>query len=399
LKPLLAALLPFALFACAGKIRPAETALPIAWTELGPGSALLARVVPPAGSPCPKLRVDGMDLPMQKRDPADPAFPLTCELRIENGKKIELDGHALPQRPTHVRKIVVIGDTGCRIQNGKKGLSVQACNDPADWPFARIAAIAAAWRPDLVFHMGDLHYREAPCPSDDSRCAGAVSGDNWESWKQDFFRPARPLLAAAPWIFARGNHEDCARGGHGWFQLLDPRPAPSSCTETSPPYRVELPGLTIGVIDSAAAENLSPSLQQLLPAPSGPFWLLLHRPFLHPGDEDEADGTTPLPLALAKAVSLILTGHRHLVHFHLQEHHLPPEVISGNSGDRLEYANPWAGKEGDPAGFLQFGFLTMEEIQAQKWELVARNLEGKPLMVCQLREREKKSSRLSCQQP
>ena len=28
-------------------------------------------------------------------------------------------------------------------------------------------------------------------------------------------------LEAAPWVFARGNHESCDRGWRGWFRMLD----------------------------------------------------------------------------------------------------------------------------------------------------------------------------------
>jgi len=36
--------------------------------------------------------------------------------------------------------------------------------------------------------------------------------------------PAAPLLAAAPWLLVRGNHESCDRAGQGWWRFLDPRP-------------------------------------------------------------------------------------------------------------------------------------------------------------------------------
>ncbi|MFX8848454.1 hypothetical protein ABTM68_19140, partial [Acinetobacter baumannii] len=64
------------------------------------------------------------------------------------------------------------------------------------------------------------------------------------------FAPAKPLLEAAPWIVARGNHETCSRGGQGWWRLLDPRPLESArdCNDPandakgdySPPYAVSL---------------------------------------------------------------------------------------------------------------------------------------------------------------
>ena len=44
---------------------------------------------------------------------------------------------------------------------------------------------------------------------------------------------AAPLLAVAPWIVTRGNHEECARAGQGWSRFLDVRPfaAAMSCDD------------------------------------------------------------------------------------------------------------------------------------------------------------------------
>jgi len=92
------------------------------------------------------------------------------------------------------------------------------CDDPAAWPFARVAMTAAGFAPDLVIHVGDYHYRETPC-ADRAGCANSPHGDTWRAWQADFFDPAEGLLASAPWIMLRGNHEDCLRAGAGW-QLL-----------------------------------------------------------------------------------------------------------------------------------------------------------------------------------
>ena len=90
----------------------------------------------------------------------------------------------------------------------------------ARWPFATIAAIIAGHRPDLVVHLGDYYYRESSCPDGEEGCAGSPFGDRWSSWNADFFAPARPLLRSAPWVFVRGNHEGCERGGKGWYRFL-----------------------------------------------------------------------------------------------------------------------------------------------------------------------------------
>ena len=89
-------------------------------------------------------------------------------------------------------------------------------------PFPRWPAAAAKFKPDLVIHVGDYLYRESACPPGNQGCAGSPWGDNWTTWKADFFDPAAPLLAAAPIVLVRGNHEDCKRAGPGWTRLQGP---------------------------------------------------------------------------------------------------------------------------------------------------------------------------------
>jgi hypothetical protein len=47
----------------------------------------------------------------------------------------------------HRGRVVIFGDTGCRLAPGNP---TQDCNDPVAWPFPKIAAMAASARPDLV---------------------------------------------------------------------------------------------------------------------------------------------------------------------------------------------------------------------------------------------------------
>ena len=54
-------------------------------------------------------------------------------------------------------------------------------------------------------------------------------GYGWNVWELDFFAPSARLLAAAPWIMVRGNHEMCKRAGEGWFRFLDHGPFPKKC--------------------------------------------------------------------------------------------------------------------------------------------------------------------------
>jgi hypothetical protein len=92
---------------------------------------------------------------------------------------------------------------------------------PKQWPFHFIADVVAQTKPDLVIHVGDYHYRETPCPRGHDGCAGSPFGDTWSVWRADFFAPADTLLKMDPWVFVRGNHELCDRGGKGWSRMLE----------------------------------------------------------------------------------------------------------------------------------------------------------------------------------
>src|SRR5439155_1759490 len=125
------------------------------------------------------------------------------------------------------------------------------CNDPAKWPFPQLAAAAAALKPELVVHVGDYLYRESACPAGNQGCAGSPWGDNWTTWQADFYTPAAPLLAAAPIVLVRGNHEDCARAGPGWLRLQGPMPFDSTapCAVHLALYDVDLGELRLAVMD------------------------------------------------------------------------------------------------------------------------------------------------------
>ena len=128
------------------------------WTELAPDGTLSVRIAVAASAACPKATADGTDLPMAARAGADDGFPVAvCEARAPAViRQLIVGGSPAPILPEEVRRIVVIGDTGCRLE----GRAVQDCNDPDAWPFATSARRAASRKPDLVIHVGDYYYRE-----------------------------------------------------------------------------------------------------------------------------------------------------------------------------------------------------------------------------------------------
>ncbi|HEY8876222.1 MAG TPA: metallophosphoesterase, partial [Roseateles sp.] len=208
---------------------PAFTGLQQAWVQAVAGPAWAVRALTGEAS-CPTLRWPGGSAAMAERgapgdQPPPPgnkeperkptSFTLrACEAPWPAGvASVDVGGLTLQAPAAEVRRIVVIGDTGCRLKASDRDF--QGCNDASDWPFPRVLALALRLKPDLVVHVGDYHYRESPCPAGMAICAGSPWGYGDDTWQADFFQPAKALLAAAPWVFVRGNHEACARAGQG----------------------------------------------------------------------------------------------------------------------------------------------------------------------------------------
>jgi len=276
-RTLAAVLFAFALSASAAR------AADHVWVEMAPGGGSVVRVLTVAAQ-CPSLSVDGRNTAMPTRAvPAtlaertnkalvqgSIAFPgLVCEAAVpRTALRATIAGRALPLPVRRINRIVVIGDTGCRMKAADH--EYQACNIAAKWPFAAVAAQAALKHPDLVLHVGDYHYRENPCDTAaEPDCAAAVWGYGEAAWRADFLDPAAPLLAAAPWVMVRGNHEECARAGQGWWRLLDPHPllAGRDCNAAAgdfvgnrtEPYRVKLGGgARLIVADLAGLNDAKP---------------------------------------------------------------------------------------------------------------------------------------------
>lgn len=383
-----------------------------AYVVLGPEGAVVARAVITAGA-CPPVRVDGVEQPMAVRAAATPpAFPVTvCETTLPTlARQAVVAGRALPlPRPEGPRRIVSFGDSGCRIKHGHPP---QRCNDPAAWPFASVMRAAAAWGPDLVVNVGDYLYREEPCPAGAAGCAGSPVGENWATWQADFFQAAAPLLAAAPWVVARGDHELCHRGGPGFFRFLDPRPMAASCPRTSAPYVVRAGDLALTVIDSSSGATANAdddaawarqfAALPVVPQQQGARWLLTHMPLwaLRPSGSGAAQKVTEFTPALQRAsrnalpgYGLVLSGHIH----HFQSLSFadgrPPQLVLGTGGTDLDPAvegvldgKPLAGttiRRGVSAS--SFGFTTVERGSRDgEWAVVLRDARGAPAINCAL---------------
>jgi hypothetical protein len=387
----------------------APGAIQAAWVTLGPNGLAIARVVT-SGPQCPHINLDMQTFTMQVRaGPTLPDYPVRiCEMILPSGiASAVVDGLPLPLPKAKPRRLVVIGDTGCRL-NDKEAF--QACNNAQAWPFESIARRAARWQPELVIHVGDYLYRESPCPPGDAACAGSPWGDNWPAWNADFFAPAAELLRAAPWVVARGNHEVCNRAGRGWFRFLDPHLWSLGCHDYTPPYAVPIAEAQLLMLDSASApDDTAPAAMvavygsqftALRQASSAKAWLVTHRPVWGIGQSDGGeDGPSMFHVnatlqagsanGLAPSITLILSGHLHLWETLSFTTGRPPQLIVGNSGTALDPAitAPLVGMEIAGAtvsagtALDRFGFMTLERSD-QGWLGTLRGVDGETLTRC-----------------
>jgi hypothetical protein len=344
---------PFCLIALAAGSIHAQTLTPV-WTEIG-DSGPIARVVVAAPGDCPSVSVDGTATPMAVRLPVPDGLRPACELRIPaSARVVTAQGRELALPHNDPSRVVVIGDTGCRIKGGK----VQDCNDPAKWPFQRVASSAAQSKPNLVIHVGDYLYREEPCPAgSQASCGGTPAGDTWEAWNADFFAPAKDLLAAAPWAFSRGNHESCDRSWRGWFYYLDPRAFSGACEAFSAPYTIRLGKMTLVMFDSGSAldKDLDPKSvkrysAELAAIHADHAWLVLHHPLWglkvaaggpgEPPTESPTEVTEAWEKAPVRGIDLIVSGHTHLFELLSFDHDRPTQLVAGDGGTEMAMPLP-----------------------------------------------------------
>jgi hypothetical protein len=365
-----------------------------------------ARLVTEATA-CPALHTAAGDTPMTERAAPSDKFLRVCSAPLAAGARgITVGGMPLPTPVANPQRIMVLGDTGCRI----KGATLQACNDPAKWPFPQLAAAAAKLKPDLIIHVGDYLYRESPCPAGDTGCAGSPWGDNWTTWQADFFSPAAPLLAAAPMVITRGNHEDCQRGGPGWLRLLGPSAfdAAAPCAPHLPLYSVDLGHMRLAVMDDATAPETEVNATDLpaytaeiagLAALPHPVWFLHHRPIwaaiTGPLNIPVGGNKTLMAAAgdelIPRTVDLQLSGHIHSFESINYNRGVPPQIVAGNGGDNLDVTprnlrgTVFQGNShvavADGLSIGGFGFLLMTRVKTG-WHIQLYDSDGKPTRQC-----------------
>lgn len=360
---------------------PSNKADTIVWTQFGFGDRpmLIARALIGKGGDCPTIEIDGQRGTMQLRDDARSAvFGRLCEakrplddaldVRIRQGSTVLLDQHVTRQPAS----VLMLGDSGCRVTS----FFDQVCSDERKWPFGRVAAAAVRQPAGLILHLGDYYYRETPCKGSSAPCIPGPYGDTEAAWRADFFTPARDLLAKAPWIFTRGNHEDCLRGGFGWHYYFSESAA--ACDLVHPPAHIAFKGWSLVDFDSAHTQDryavgplnqswvdLAAKLGAQRPA-GGPVLLATHEPGYFTCTDDDTGERVPCRAgsiaalggvrAIADAVrdtgarTLLFSGHIHA--FQVLDTQAMTQVIVGIGG-----ANPdKVAKELMPPAMEDFDF-------------------------------------------
>ena len=427
---------------------------------MAPNGQVSLRAIVKEGSPCPtatvdqraqamSLRAGGNSQQPQAKDKNrafDPPFAVaTCQLDLPAATPalVRVAGQPVAMPRIQAQRIVLLGDTGCRIKmpaNGK-GDPLQDCSSREAWPWARIASAAAREKPDLVIHVGDYHYREY-C-DDPKQCAelikrGVTVSYGWPGWQADFFTPATPLLAQAPWVFVRGNHENCDRGGEGWMRFLSPDRY-QACTDqrsktasrsllannfTADAWKLDIDaGLGIVVVDNAGHEDYrhvkeSPqdvehfrrTLGVLRQPTEQKLWLLSHRPLWYDllGQASQPNAFQKvLHDALPANVQMAVGGHEHAFQTLNFAQGRPTQVIVGGGGTQLESFDPespfFEGKSGygskeraQPDGrnydgvpaqsglvLNRYSFLVLDR-DAQGWAGRLLDAEGQLITRCRL---------------
>jgi hypothetical protein len=431
-------------------LREPPPGLRYAYVVLGDEGQPIARAIT-GDLDCPAIDLDGVAQSMDVR--ARPvtvlprpragvgvaksaSFPvLACEKAVPPGvQRASVAGRALPLPKAVAQRVVLLGDTGCRLL--ALGNVWQACNDPAAWPFEAIAEGAAAAAPDLVIHVGDYHYREDACPAGNAGCAGSPWGYGWDAWEADFFAPAQPLLAAAPWVVVRGNHESCNRAGQGWWRFLDPRPLEPRRTcddprndavgDFSPSYAVPLGAGRAAdtqflVFDSSAAglaplastdpvyRNYHAQFDQafsLATRRPNNFFLVHHPVLAFAANPAKPEAPWPGNAALQSVlrafdpealfppgVQAAIAGHNHVFEVVSFASPHPAQFVVGNGGVWLDAPLPLPLAPGvTPApgatvaaivALPEFGYATMER-DGTGWRFVARDAKGRSMAACRL---------------
>jgi hypothetical protein len=465
-------------------VSPAQAASGVlsAYTLVTPKSVstsrLQVRAIIPTGIPCPQLTVTTLrnrkiNRKMAIRVPGATTGAAFASLRAcqsdvpapkDGVRSARVGGITVPSKlPATFTKIAMIGDTGCRIDGDEdiEDIDVQDCTkttgvDPADyWPLATNARSIAREKPDMTVFTGDFYYREDPCPTGfELRCGGSPApvpgyqfNDTDYGWMADVFIPMAPVFQAAPVLAVRGNHEQCDRGGNGWYLFFEVSSSgsPAACApsviggptrpDIAPSWFFDAPirkgrTLRIVAVDSAYGKNFEISdwvtTQRLAYETAAEFsrpvkgresWLVTHRPMfgIEPIQESlpgllqwTSIDQTAAGQGLISNYQLMVASHVHVAQV-VKIPGQPPQMVVGNGGSKPDISSkssyvrpsfgPLATATGAPlspdyepyptASYdwteVKYGYvIATPEPQAKQWTMTHKDFTGQQFATCSL---------------
>lgn len=340
-----------------------------AWIQLGDQNTASARVIlPGVNVSCPNITVGSNTSQMTVRsipsnyNEFNNAITVCEHLIKSTTDSIFVDNAGtplkLPSSTGNSDTFLVLGDTGCRLKHRDRQLCKGGSVETGMWGFPTLSLSAEAdQQTDLILHVGDYIYRESTSHSQPELCKhydpskGWVNcGDNWPTWQADFFEPANAstpqnnnsLLLKAPWIFVRGNHENCTRSWQGYYLFFADGDAPNECGTNQAviaPYSVQLADLDIHVVDTSnedahSAATSFNSVKNNMATNTKLAWLTTHVPMAFLGSAYANSGLPEL-----NQLKWIHVGHEHLFQHSAASRSQQAQTITGGSGTELDACN------------------------------------------------------------
>ena len=160
-----------------------------------------------------------------------------CEAVVPPGHTlVTLDGVDLKLPVQHPKRLLIMADTGCRLNGDRtaNGSNQQNCADPTAFPWAYLAGYEATFKPDLILHVGDWFYRDTNCLTHGAETYPGCNtpdsanyepwGDTFDSWNADVFFPAEPVTGGRAVDHGAGQPRKLRPRRARLVALLDPFP-------------------------------------------------------------------------------------------------------------------------------------------------------------------------------
>jgi len=336
---------------------------------------------------CPSISCDGESRVTRPRfEPSDTFKTKVCSVGVQGCNYVKY-GNRLLEQKKEFQKVAIIGDTGCRVKVKKDSNNekdIQNCNDPDLWPAKKISDALSKHNPDLVVHVGDYLCREM-CENKKLCKKFGIdpreTGYGYDIWEIDFFEPFEESLQNYPWVFARGNHENCDRAWEGYKSMLSPfsfercklGDSGSRLTKnrTEEPYLLDFGGFNIFVVDSAGEYEkhikssdfdifekfFTENKEQI----KGSI-LLTHKPIYNLNFPGVSAQTKAYEESMVEP-SFILSGHIHLF-----------EYLSGQSGKQLVVGN--SGTKLDVRPELPSDFINKKQVGEFGFVIIEKHING-----------------------